>query len=650
MSKIRDRKKKSEKDGDKKEKTLYAIKFQDNTAAMEEDILRENPPKLSYLTKLFRYVFSSARAMCGIFLGLVVLLSVLQPVTAFLWGEYVDSASAYPAASGEGFQLLSLVGLAALYWLLRFLGDLINRYLYGGEDIERLSKVQDHRLQEKFQSRLFEKIARLCPEYMEVPRINDMIERCFDSMGSEWSSLQRGVMIEGYVVIAKAVSVIMVAVSLYLFHPLLCFVVLIAPIPTLYTTYIGNRLQFRFSRDNQEILREAGYYQGLLLGISAKEVKAFNLFDFFFGKWKALADDYVIREKKNQRNVFLLGTASGLVSNLANVGANILAILLLTQGKLSVGALGAVFALIGTLMGSTTQLFGSIANFLSKKNEAAQFFELLDLREQIPGDDAPGDDVPAEGGSEHSGATAAFLEARSVSYRYPLTDQYRIKDVSFRIEKGEKVAFVGENGAGKTTFVKLLTGMLEPSKGLIFLDGRNTEKIDSAYRYDSQACVFQEPARFHSFTIADNVFLGDVSKKREEEQIDTALAFAGLEGMDKTAALGKDIGGTDLSGGQWQKLAIARAYYRDRNLIVLDEPTSNLDPIAEAEVFRKYLAMTRGRTVIMVTHRISIAALADRIVVFKDGIIAEDGTHEDLLSRNGEYARLYSAQAEWYDR
>ena len=258
MSKTRDRKKKSEKDGDKKEKTLYAIKFQDNTAAMEEDILRENPPKLSYLTKLFRYVFSSARAMCGIFLGLAILLSILQPVTAFLWGKYVDRASAYQAVSGEMAQLLSLIGLAMLYWLLRFLGDLINRYLYGGEDIERLSKVQDHRLQEKFQSRLFEKIARLCPEYMEVPRINDMIERCFDSMGSEWSSLQRGVMIEGYVVIAKAVSVIMVAVSLYLFHPLLCFVVLIAPIPTLYTTYIGNRLQFRFSRDNQEILREAG--------------------------------------------------------------------------------------------------------------------------------------------------------------------------------------------------------------------------------------------------------------------------------------------------------------------------------------------------------------------------------------------------------
>ena len=114
MSKTRDRKKKSEKDGDKKEKTLYAIKFQDNTAAMEEDILRENPPKLSYLTKLFRYVFSSARAMCGIFLGLAILLSILQPVTAFLWGKYVDRASAYQAVSGEMAQLLSLIGLAML--------------------------------------------------------------------------------------------------------------------------------------------------------------------------------------------------------------------------------------------------------------------------------------------------------------------------------------------------------------------------------------------------------------------------------------------------------------------------------------------------------------------------------------------------------
>lgn len=654
--------KKKNKAEDKK--PVYEVKFHDRTAAFETDILNENPPKLSYLTKLFRYVFSSARLMCGIFLGLAVLLSLLQPATAFLWGRYIDSANACSeSVNAQTPQLLSLIGLAVLYWLISFFSQLLNRYLYGGEDIERLSKVQDHRLQEKFQAKLFEKIARLYPDYMEVPRINDMINRCFDSMGGEWSSLQRGVMIQGYVIIAKAVSVLMVAASLYIFHPLLCLIVLVAPVPTLYTTYIGNKLNFKFARDNGEVLREAGYYQNVLLGASAKEVKAFNLFDFFYAKWKVLADDYVVREKKNQRNVFLLGTASGLVSNLASIAANVFAIFLMAQGKLSIGALGAVLALIGTLMGSTSQLFSSIATFLSKKNEAAQFFELIDLKEQAARERDKGsvqafDRMCAEADGEESGVRTASaapadigsLEARNIKYRYPLTDEYRIKNVSFAVQKGEKVAFVGENGAGKTTFVKLLTGMLEPSEGELLLNGRKLEEADCSKRYRSEACVFQEPARFHSFTVADNVFLGDVERARDEDGIGTALGFAGFEGADKDALLGKDIGGTDLSGGQWQKIAIARACYRNRDFIVLDEPTSNLDPVAEAEVFQKYMAMAEGKTVIMVTHRISVASLADRIVVFRDGEIVEDGAHDDLLSRNGEYARLYSTQAQWYDR
>jgi ATP-binding cassette subfamily B protein len=192
--------------------------------------------------------------------------------------------------------------------------------------------------------------------------------------------------------------------------------------------------------------------------------------------------------------------------------------------------------------------------------------------------------------------------------------------------------------------------MLEPSGGEILINGEPVRGIDAADRYGAAACVFQEPARFNSFTIADNVFLGDVARARDEEAIDAALAFAGFEGADRNALLGRDIGGTDLSGGQWQKIAIARAYYRGRDFVVLDEPTSNLDPLAEAGIFRKYMAMAEGRTVIIVTHRISAAALADRIVVFKDGEIVEDGAHGELIAAGGEYARLYAAQAEWYDR
>lgn len=623
-------------------KPVYEIKFDDKTAVFEKDILKENPPKLSYLTRLFKYVFSSAKLMCGIFLSLAIIVSILQPVTAFIWGRYIDNTNNYSEIlDQQTIQLISLIGLAVLYWFIKFVSNLIHRYLYGGEDIERLSKVQDHRLQEKFQVKLFKKISKLYPDYMEVPKINDIINRSFNSMGGEWSSLQRGVIIEGYVIIAKIVSVVMVAASLYIFHPMLCFIVLVAPIPTLYTTYVGNKLNFKFSRDNGKVLREAGYYQGVLLGGSAKEVKALNLFDFFFGKWKVLADDYVIKEKKNQMNVFILGTISGFVSNIASIAANVFAIILLTQGKLSIGALGAVLALIGTLMGSTSQLFGSIANFISKKNESAQFFELIDLDEQIS------ESINSGVLTDINIKNINKLEAQNITYRYPLTDDYRIKDVNFTINKGEKVAFVGENGAGKTTFIKLLTGMLEPADGKIIINGSD---INNTYKYNSLSCVFQEPVRFNTFTIADNVFLGDVEKERDENKIGTALEFSGFEGADKDAMLGKDIGGTELSGGQWQKIAIARAYYRDRDFIILDEPTSNLDPLAEAEVFKKYIEMTEGKTVIMVTHRISVASLADRVVVFKDGEIVEDGAHTALLSNNGEYARLYSTQAQWYDR
>jgi len=599
---------------------MYEIKFDDATAAFEKDILKENPQKLRYLTRLFAYVFSSARLMCGIFLSLAIILSILQPITALIWGRYIDSANA-------NIQLASLIGLAVFYWLISFLSILLNRYLYGGEDIERLSKVQDHRLQERFQAKMFRKIAKLYPDYMEVPKINDMINRSFDSMGGEWSSLQRGVMIEGYVIIARVVSVIAVALSLYLFNPLLSFIVLAAPLPSLYTTYIGNKLNFKFSRDNGPILRKANYYQGVLLGTSAKEVKALNLFDFFFGKWKPLADEYLLKERKNRMRVFIMGMVSELISNIASVGANVFAIILLTRGELSIGALGAVLALIATLMGSTSGLFSSLANFISKKNESAQFFELIDLNEQI-----------AESKAEDT--TIETLSTQNVFYRYPLTDEYRIKNINFSLQKGEKVAFVGENGAGKTTFIKLLTGMLEPSKGT----------VTPSTRYNAMSCVFQEPSRFNTFTIADNVYIGDVSRERDEQQIDEALTFAAFEGADKNAMLGKDIGGTELSGGQWQKIAIARAYYRGRDFFVLDEPTSNLDPIAEADVFKQYIAMTQGKTVIMVTHRISVASLADRVVVFKAGEIVEDGRHEELLAMNGEYARLYSTQAQWYDR
>lgn len=272
---------------------------------------------------------------------------------------------------------------------------------------------------------------------------------------------------------------------------------------------------------------------------------------------------------------------------------------------------------------------------LSRKNEAGQFADLMAL--------------PSEGEEGEAVGGIDVIEAKGLKYRYPLTDRYVLNGVNITIRKGEKIAFVGENGMGKTTFVKLITGTLSPSEGELAINGIAAGEVNSASRYDALSAVVQDAGRY-VFTVGDNVYLGDTLRERDEAAIDGALAFSGFSDGEKDALLGKDIGGTELSGGQWQKLAIARAAYRGRDFVILDEPTSNLDPLAETEVFKKYIELSEDKTVIFVTHRISIASLADRIVVFANGVIAQDGTHDELIAQNGEYSRLYNEQAKWYDR
>jgi len=331
----------------------------------------------------------------------------------------------------------------------------------------------------------------------------------------------------------------------------------------------------------------------------------------------------------------LLGGNITKISSIANV---ILLLILFVNGEITVGLF---IAMSGLMFRDVYQDLDAFSGFFKWSGYHINSYEFTEKFFNLS-DDAKGTLTQLPDSYD--------IEFRDVWFRYPGTGKDVLKGLSFKIPSGQKVSIVGENGAGKTTFVKLLTRMLEPSSGEIRINGKSTRDTDAADHYNSTASVFQEPARFHTFTIADNVFLGDVEKERDEQAIDRALRFAGFDGADKHALLGKEIGGTELSGGQWQKLAIARAYYRDRDLIILDEPTSNLDPLAETEIFKKYLDMSEGKTVIMVTHRISVASLADRIVVFKDGEIVEDGTHEELMSLNGEYARLYSTQAEWYNR
>lgn len=609
----------------------------DNTAKIEETVQRERSPKLSHLIRLFLFVFSQTKVIGAIYIGAFLLLSLLRPAAAFLWNGYIQKAENI-SSMGSIFSMEGIFSgamLLVIYFLIQLFTDLISRYVYLMDEIEQLNLVQANRQQEKLHSVLYQKIARLPSEDLEIPKLNDRIEQVVQFMCGRFG-MNTGVMLQGYFMAAKTVSVLSIAASLYLFDPLLCLTVLIAPLPAIWVNTAGQKLMFRFRKSNIKLQRRADYFEKLMISPAAKEMKTFALYDFFYDKWKRAADEYTEKEQKMIRTRANFMLLHNFIIHAVIVTGSIFAIVLMALGRLTLGELGAVLLLVSTLVEDVKELMTGYATFVTKKNEAAQFFDLMELPEQD------------QGGEDCGGVT--LIQAEHLNYRYPLTERYVLEDISLTIEKGEKIAFVGENGMGKTTLVKLITGVLSPSDGQLKINGKSISQYQCVSRYDKAGVMMQGSMGYTTFTIGDNVFLGDIFRERDERAIEEALAFAGLGDKDKESLLGKDIGGIDLSGGEWQKLSIARNVYRDRNFIILDEPTSNLDPLAEAEIFRKYMEMAEDKTVIYVTHRISAASLADRIIVFEDGRIVQDGAHEELLASGGTYGKLYREQAKWYNR
>jgi ATP-binding cassette subfamily B protein len=270
------------------------------------------------------------------------------------------------------------------------------------------------------------------------------------------------------------------------------------------------------------------------------------------------------------------------------------------------------------------------------------FLELKETGERIPSVDSP------------QTTSSQGIEFRNVSFRYPSHEKPVLKNISFMVSVGEKVAVVGENGSGKTTLMKLLAGLYEPTEGEILLHGKNLQSYPPDVLRKKIGIIFQDYVRYQT-TIRDNVGFGSVDDLGDQARIERAASQGGgSEVVDslpdgwETTLGGWFQKGRELSGGQWQKVALSRAFMREGEVIILDEPTSALDAEKEYEIFKRFKDLTEGRTAFLVSHRFSTVRMADRIIVLKNGEIEESGTHTDLTARKGTYARLFELQAEGY--
>ena len=337
---------------------------------------------------------------------------------------------------------------------------------------------------------------------------------------------------------------------------------------------------------------------------------------------------------------------AGSIMNLASLGNALLLLYLYSQGEISVGALVALTMMV---FSSLPTHLNDMTSIITWAGYHIQFTDYYDKFFALSEDGAPGKAVPAP--------ETFDIEFRDVWFRYPGGEDnpYILKGLSFHLAEGEKISIVGANGEGKSTMIKLLLGLFEPERGQILLGGRPIEQYTREQRNRVFAPVFQDFMRY-SISLRENIAVGDIELLRDESAILAAaekgqakkIADGLKDGMD--TLLGRDFeGGVDLSGGQWQRIALSRAFMGDKPILLLDEPTSQLDPMAESRLYSEFHALAEGKTAIFITHRLASTMITDRILVLSDGRVSEEGNHEQLMQRGGLYRAMFDAQRKWYD-
>ena len=436
------------------------------------------------------------------------------------------------------------------------------------------------------------------------------------------------------------------AAGLMAFNPWLILLLLIAIVPAFLGESYFNDRTYALTRGQTPERRELDYLR--YIGASdetAKEVKLFNLSDFIVDRFKTLSNKFYIDNKKLSVKRASWGVLFSLIGSAGYYAAYVAIIIQTIGGNISIGTLT-------FLAGSFRQLRSLLENILSRFTSVSQgaiylrdFFDFFYIQPRIT---TPQQPLPFPNPIKQG-----FI-FENVGFKYHNSELWANRHLSFTLHAGEKLALVGENGAGKTTLVKLLARLYDPTEGRILLDGNDLRDYDLFELRHNIGIIFQDYLRYQ-MSFAQNIAVGNIGEQfnREliEQSAEKSLASSVAKKLPKhyEQALGRRFNnGIELSGGEWQKVALARAYMKDAQLLILDEPTSALDARAEYEVFQRFAELTKGKTAALISHRFSTVRMADRILVLDKGELLEIGSHEELLAKDGRYAELFHLQAQGY--
>ncbi|TGE23263.1 ABC transporter ATP-binding protein [Hymenobacter metallicola] len=597
--------------------------------------VRERVSALKNLPEFLRLIWETSPSLALANIGLRLLRAALPVAMLYVARLILDTVIGLARTPGASFT--PIIGLVGLEFGLAIFSDVL------GRGVALLDSLLGDLFANRSSVRLMEHAGQLDLDQFEDSVFYDKLER------ARRQTLSRTVLMSQVLSQAQdIITMLFLAVGLAAFNPWLLLLLLVAVVPAFLGESHFNERSYSLVHSWTPERRELDYLrQTGASDETAKEVKIFGLSGFLIERFKMLSDEFY------QKNKALVVRRAGWGALFAAIGAGgyyaayLYIIAQAIRGHISIGQLtflSGSFARMRTLLEGILSRFSSVAEGALYLQD---FFDFFHLQPRIVRtDDRPVRPFPRP-------IQQGFV-FENVGFQYRGSSKWAVRNLSFTLRAGEKLALVGENGAGKTTLVKLLSRLYDPSEGRILLDGHDLRDYDPAELRQEIGVIFQDFVRFQ-LSAGQNLAVGRIEEKENTDRIQSAAAQSLADTVIRKLPGGYEqmigrrfAGGVDLSGGEWQKIALGRAYMREAQLLILDEPTAALDARAEHEVFQRFADLTQGKTAVLISHRFSTVRMADRILVIENGQFVEIGSHEELLARNGRYSELFALQAAGY--